>query len=156
MIQLEIKDHEYQINSNNCTSLTSVHIKLSSVDNVFLHETLETLITWSSKEIIKLYHGKIISYFHSWKPRVDSNWGEQHFNTDSKAVKKQKRKEKSLPWVIVWSLVSFSSLSVLISKDVRSVEWCNHETTRLLSWNDVVWRLSQNNCELFRINRLQL
>ena len=96
MIQLEINDHEYQINSNNYTSLTSVHIKLSSVDNVFLHETLETLITWSSKEIIKLYHGKIISYFHSWKPRVDSNWGEQHFNTNSKAVKKQKKEKKKV------------------------------------------------------------
>ena len=125
MIQLEINDHEYQINSNNYTSLTSVHIKLSSVDNVFLHETLETLITWSSKEIIKLYHGKIISYFHSWKPRVDSNWGEQHFNTDSKVVKKQKKKEKKkqiLSPGLLFDHLFHSSLFQFICLDPEGLE----------------------------------
>jgi len=55
--------------------------------------------------ITGLYHGKIISFFHSWKPRVDSNLGEQHFNTDSKVVRNRKKKEEiktnSFPWLIV-------------------------------------------------------
>lgn len=48
----------------------------------------------------------------------------------------------------------FSNLSVLASKDVRSVEI--HEILLLLSWNYVVWRLSQNDFSRPRLTDFSL